>query len=384
MDIDTNVKTLLTSASSLEESFYLAKLLIDAGDFLMAIPRFEEIAAISLQQGNIEWYMKSQRELLRIFLERNDSERVNLIKERVQDLILKNNIELDAGICFTLAVCASYRGEHETSLEFSKRSLQLALKCDSKKDICFAINGIAICYKNLGKFTEALKELYNLQVFFQVLDLPEVKVSALTLNAQIYNELGKYDQALELFQEVLETLQKTKVYHTYIRTLYNIGKTYILLGEKETARVYLKLAQRSVDPVSLVVLSAAIQSSLLSLGDEPSDADYDLIIELERKSIVEKKMGRVDFKNQFILMDLLRVLVSNQGQVFSKEDLVRLVWKQEYDPIVHDNKIYVTIKRLRKLIEPDYDKPKYLFRAKNGYFINKVAKVHLDTREESL
>jgi DNA-binding response OmpR family regulator len=54
------------------------------------------------------------------------------------------------------------------------------------------------------------------------------------------------------------------------------------------------------------------------------------------------------------------------------------VWKQDYDPGIHDNKIYVTIKRLRKLIEPDYEKPRYIFRAKNGYYLNKNTKVLLE------
>ena len=89
-------------------------------------------------------------------------------------------------------------------------------------------------------------------------------------------------------------------------------------------------------------------------------------------------MGRIDFKNQFILLDLLRLFVQNQGTVYSKEFLVEHVWKQPYDPVVHDNKIYVTIKRLRKLIEPDFDKPKYIFRAKNGYYMNKSARVLLE------
>jgi DNA-binding response OmpR family regulator len=66
------------------------------------------------------------------------------------------------------------------------------------------------------------------------------------------------------------------------------------------------------------------------------------------------------------------------GQVYSKEFLVKQVWKQEYDPAVHDNKIYVTIKRLRKLIEPEYEKPRYIFRAKNGYYLNKNTKVLLE------
>ncbi|MFN8945121.1 MAG: helix-turn-helix domain-containing protein, partial [Pseudobdellovibrionaceae bacterium] len=109
-----------------------------------------------------------------------------------------------------------------------------------------------------------------------------------------------------------------------------------------------------------------------------SDPNYDLVFDNENHMIVEKKLGKIDFKNQFILLDLLKLFLLNPGTVFSKEYLVENVWKQPYDPAVHDNKIYVTIKRLRRLIEPDFDKPKYIFRAKNGYYVNKSVKVLMD------
>jgi DNA-binding response OmpR family regulator len=122
----------------------------------------------------------------------------------------------------------------------------------------------------------------------------------------------------------------------------------------------------------------------LSQHSEDSKNAFDLVFQLEEHTVVEKKLGKVDFKNQFILLDLLRLFCQNQGQVYSKEFLVEQVWKQSYDPSVHDNKIYVTIKRLRKLIEPDFDKPKYIFRAKNGYFMNKSAKILLEKNEEGM
>ena len=33
---------------------------------------------------------------------------------------------------------------------------------------------------------------------------------------------------------------------------------------------------------------------------------------------------------------------------------------------------------LRQLIEPDFDKPKYIYRAKNGYYLNRNAKVSIE------
>jgi DNA-binding response OmpR family regulator len=75
-------------------------------------------------------------------------------------------------------------------------------------------------------------------------------------------------------------------------------------------------------------------------------------------------------------MDLLCLFALNPGKVFSKEYLVDKIWSEKYEPTIHDNKIYVTIKRLRKLVEPNVDKPKYIFRAKGGYYLNKAVKVY--------
>ena len=94
-------------------------------------------------------------------------------------------------------------------------------------------------------------------------------------------------------------------------------------------------------------------------------------------AVTEKTKGKIDFKNQFILLEMLKLFLAHPGRVFSKEEFIETVWKQSYNPSVHDNKIYVTIKRLRKVIEPDYNKPKYLFLAKNGYYFSKDVHIQI-------
>lgn len=378
----TSLLTALKKETSVENIMEVANLLSDRGDFLLAIPKYMEAAAICLDKKDYAGYLDSQNSLLRMFAEMERFDEVQALKERIQDLVLKEGFELNAKTYYTLALCASYREQHDTALEYLQKSLAIALATDNKRDICYAINGIAICYKNQGKYTEALKELYNLQIFFQVLDLPEVKITSQILNAQIYNELKRHDQALELLWQTYDSLKERKILHLHIRVLYLLGKTYLYLGDKEVARTHFKLAHRALDPQNMVRMAKGVSAALKELGEESSASNFDLVFELDKHAVLEKKLGKIDFKNQFILMDLLKLFVANQGQVFSKEYLVEHVWKQGYDPAVHDNKIYVTIKRLRKMIEPDYDKPKYIFRAKNGYFMNKSARVHIDSRGE--
>lgn len=114
-----------------------------------------------------------------------------------------------------------------------------------------------------------------------------------------------------------------------------------------------------------------------------------MVYDVHSHSIYEKTKGKIDFKNQFILLEMLKLFLAHPGRVFSKEELIETIWKQSYNPSVHDNKIYVTIKRLRKVIEPDYNKPKYIFLAKNGYYFSKDVKIQVrgiesSMREESL
>src|SRR6185312_11428979 len=149
---------------------------------------------------------------------------------------------------------------------------------------------------------------------------------------------------------------------------------YTEAGEVDLARTYIRLARQMADPENFVFLFRKIGELEKRIVGK-NETNFDLVFSSTSNSVVERKKGKIDFKNQFILLDMLKLFLKSPGEVYSKEALVKAVWKQEYDPAVHDNKIYVTIKRLRQLIEPDFDKPRYIYRAKNGYYLNRNAKV---------
>ena len=56
--------------------------------------------------------------------------------------------------------------------------------------------------------------------------------------------------------------------------------------------------------------------------------------------------------------DLLLVLASNKGRVFTKKQLYTQVWTEEYD--FDDNNIMAFISKLRKKIEPNPEQPFYI------------------------
>ncbi len=366
-----------------ESLLELGKLYCDRGDLIIAIDKLELASEAFFKAQNFDRYLECQNLLLRNYAETKKFEKITSAKERLQDLVLKEGFELNAKTYYTLGICASYKRQYEVALEYFQKSLAIALSEDNKQDICFAINGIAITYYNLDKLQEALKEIYNLQVFFQVLPLQELRLSSQILNANILRKMKKYDQALNILWDCYDTLRVNKNMYQYFFLLFCLGKLYKESGEENLAKMYLELAKKSIDPENLIWLAEQVDEQLQELGVKNKD-NYDIVFDSSTNSIVEKKKGRVDFKNQFILMDMLRLFIQNPGTVYSKEVLVKQVWKQEYNPAVHDNKIYVTIKRLRKLIEPEYDKPRYIFRAKNGYYLNKNTSILLQNEGSSI
>ncbi|HRK08799.1 MAG TPA: tetratricopeptide repeat protein [Pseudobdellovibrionaceae bacterium] len=369
---------ILSSATSgIEAQMELAKLYYERCDFEVAIQKYRGAADEAFRVREYEKYLKCQNHLLRMYAEREDVAAINATKEALQDLVLKEGFELNAKTYYTLGICASYKGQFDVALDYFQKSLAIALASDSKADICYAINGLAVTYYSLDRTAEALKEIYNLQVFFQVLPLREIKISSQMINGNILRKMKKFDQALEIFWDCYDLLREEKNLYLYLQLLYSTAATYRDSGELDMARMYFKLAKKSADPANLKYLSRHIDQQLADLG-VTSKEDYDLIFDAGSHSVLERKKGRVDFKNQFILLDMLRLFMRHPGEVYSKEQLVKQVWKQDYDPAIHDNKIYVTIKRLRKLIEPDYEKPRYIFRAKNGYYLNKNTKVLLE------
>jgi tetratricopeptide (TPR) repeat protein len=356
--------------------FELGKLYYEKCDFDIAMEKFRLAAKAFYASQEYSEFLECYNYLLRMYAERREYDLVNETKEKLQDMVLKDGFELNAKTYYTLGICASFKKQDDMALEYFQKSLAISLASNNKEDMCYAITGLAITYMAKGRYSEALKEIYNLEVFFQVLDVPDIKLSSQILNGIILREMGRYEQALEVLMKCYDDVRAQKNLYMYLQLLYAKGVTYLKSGESNMARFYLQLAQRSADPENLRTLVDDIKENLETLGVHSQD-EYDIVFDRTTNTVVEKRKGRIEFKNQFILLDLLHLFIKRPGQVFSKEEIVQSIWSQNYDPSVHDNKIYVTIKRLRKLVEPDYEQPKYIFRAKNGYYLNKAVRVFL-------
>jgi len=60
----------------------------------------------------------------------------------------------------------------------------------------------------------------------------------------------------------------------------------------------------------------------------------------------------VSFKTRAVLRRMLYCMAGRPGEIVSKDDLVGAVWQNQYDPLRHDNPLWVNIRRLRVLLQP--------------------------------
>lgn len=112
------------------------------------------------------------------------------------------------------------------------------------------------------------------------------------------------------------------------------------------------------------MLSGEVTSLLLSASDEAEltslvPPDGIRIGELEinpksRRVIVSGKEVSLTPKE----FDILYFLAKNRGEVFTKEQIYRAVWSEDY--LLDDSNIMAFIRKLRKKIEPDPDAPRYI------------------------
>lgn len=366
------VSATLLKAKSIYEA---GRLHWNLGDFRNSTKKLESAAELYLEVKEFSEYFRCQSLILRMHVEMTENKAASLVKDQIEAILKKEKLSPPAVVLTVYAYIAQNQGDLPKALEYLQKALATSLANGNKEDTCYAIYGLVVVYTALDRPDDALNEIYNLKVFFQVLDMPEVELSSQIMNGYIFVNAKKYQEALSVFWSAMERLKTQKNMYSYISILFAIGQTYRKMGDANLARTYLVLAKQIVDPSNFMLLSQRIEHELAKLITK--DADFDLVFDKSDHSLTEKKKGKIDFKNQFILMDLLKLFLKNPGEVFSKETLAKTVWKQEYDPRYHDNKIYVTIKRLRQLIEPDYEKPKYIHRAKNGYYLNKGTRISL-------
>jgi tetratricopeptide (TPR) repeat protein len=258
-----------------------------------------------------------------------------------------------------------------------REAIDLAVVAGDKEALASPLYGAATVLYARGLYKEAINEMERLEVLLGCLSLPDLQAASRLLKAMILRKQGEIDPALVAAWSAYDSLKLNPQLVLYPHILCVIGQLHHLKGDTAAARLYLDLADRSLKRTEFPRIARLLDEALAQVGTSRI-SKMDLVFDSRSGILTERLKGEIRFEGQFILRDLLKLLLENPGRIFSKEDLVRLVWRDSYRPETHDNKIYVTIKRLRKLIEDETTGTEYIMRAKNGYLLNPKTRVLIE------
>ena len=414
-----------TILSSQNQLFELGESRFKQGDFSGSIPYLKKAKNHFVKEMNFPRYLDCYDMLFHASYELCREEEMEVMKAEFESVCKKYSIEKDPR---TLVVMVFYSIDTQNWKEIPralKRSLNLALNREvegrnqnnrieeftARFDIMYCLYAHVLYYYQTRQMDECRKELKNVSVlledYYQMEDRIREEKSR-TDNAQdqkILQELLwahykvtpfvekidihiKYMGALieedyrkkeKLLLEVLEKAKVFRIDHLMGYIYVYLSQNYMELKDLNQAATFLKLAEKYTDFNNCKRLGQQIflvQKELENLRRQSKlNKDYDMIFDRKHRSIVEKQKGCISFKNQHILWDIMDLLASHPGTTFSKQKLVEKVWKQDYMPLVHDNKIYVTLKRLRELVEQNSRQPVYIRRTKQGYHLNEGVRI---------
>lgn len=97
--------------------------------------------------------------------------------------------------------------------------------------------------------------------------------------------------------------------------------------------------------------NAKIPSTILSDDMEIGE----LVINPKSRSVIRMGQEISLTPKEF---DILYFLAENRGEVFTKEQIYKAVWSENY--LLDDSNIMAFIRKLRKKIEPNPDEPRYI------------------------
>jgi DNA-binding winged helix-turn-helix (wHTH) protein len=206
---------------------------------------------------------------------------------------------------------------------------------------------------------------------------------------------GLIAQARKDFSESLRHYQNAhSAYlseHNWYHYLYVLYRYASLARERRSYREatwYLNLIAQAARGPEFGALAKYVKREREQLENDA----VDLLIDTRKGIIQTREGGTVSLRKQYVLMDILRALSKAHDLTgeetergLSKAQIIRTVWKERYRPEAHDNKLYYNINRLRKLIEPDVRRPRYVLNWKEGYRLSPGLRIQfLDEAEKEL
>jgi tetratricopeptide (TPR) repeat protein len=349
--------------------YRLAKIFYDKADFEKAEEHFHAALAKSEMPRDAFVIFKIYGFLIRIYSESLNEKEANKyiqLSSHLVEQIVATLPSLNGEYFYNVAVVNTYKGEFS---EAQKNFVQAHRKAQTENDpelMAKSLYAMATNAYQMRNFADAQLHLNQLSELLNILKKGYLKGSMHLLWGNLLRETGDYASSLGQYDLALKMLHSKRCWNMHNYVLLNKGISLKKMGEFSKALMLFGLAQNSLDDDYFKRLGQLIMMEV----NDVNDSSVDLYLDRHNRVIHEKNLGVIDFKHRFVLLEILFLLAQTPGTYYNKEDLAKMIWKDEYNPLIHDKLIYTSISRLRKLIEPKGIKRQYILRGKDGYTFN--------------
>ncbi len=380
---ESEFKAQISKTDLARANYQIGKLYYDKADLEKAESAFLNSLGLADIMTDAFTMLKAYGFLIRIASEKLEDQKAQTFiqeTERIVELLSKRLPTLNAEYFYNQGVVFNYSGKFEDA----KQSFELAHKHANLENdpelLSKCLLSLATNAYYRKDFEVSLKYLDQLNDLLKILKKFYLNGAMYTYYAKVYTELNLSEKALSYYKLANEYLQSKKCWNLYGYILYGKGKVFKRAGNFEQALHTFHLTLESIDKNLFKRLTKLVHSEI----SDVTDSSVDLFLDRTNRKIVEKTLGTIDFKHRFVLLEILFLLSKNPGVYYDKEQLAKMIWRDEYNPLIHDKLIYTSVSRLRKLIEPSEKdhRRKYIIRGKDGYTFNPLAKIrfHMESK----
>lgn len=260
------------------------------------------------------------------------------------------------------------------------RSLDVHLDPHDRGSLAPSFYGLAFIAMGEQDFEDALRWLGKLEGALEKFPQSYFRTKGLLLKAMALRESGRPEEAQTAAWTAYSSLREFPDFVHYIHSLNMLAHLAIDKRSFETAAQYLDLARAAIRDSDLVRITGVIERATARLNEMNTRTFGSLLLSLETQTLTNTLGHELSFGGSIILRELCLLFGSNPAKTFSKEEIISRIWNEKYDSAIHDNKLYVTLQRLRRHSEKNGFLPvnsPFIVRSKNGYRLNPSLHVQL-------
>ena len=151
-----------------------------------------------------------------------------------------------------------------------------------------------------GEYASGLADLRHADTLFEKLKMPLHAITVLNGIATLYDRMGDYEQAKQIYTRTLKEQRAQNMYRDEAVTVHNLGRTHEYLGEWNAAKEAFESALVLCRRIAYPRLEAYAQRGLAAVANASGDPRGALKL-LEKASAVQNRIPDARLRGQILL-----------------------------------------------------------------------------------